>query len=914
MRTHPDEARARHLEELLQLTEERFLATFELAPVGIAHLAPDGRWLRVNQRLCSILGYSCEELLELRFQELTHPEDLAADLDQALRTVAGEQASYTIEKRYVRKDGSSVWANVRITLVREKRSEKPLFFVAVVDDVTDRRRAEQALLRHATELRTLLDRLPDVVARFDLEGRHLYVNPAVERATGRAAAEFLGRTNRELGMVEHLAEQWEEAQRAAIRSDEVQELHFVFPSPDGERRFWSFLVPEHDEEGRIVGLLSVARDVTGAGVPHLPPDGIVLPPALGEGEAAFRALFQHAAVGIAEVGTDGRCLRANDRFCDIVGYPPDELRGVSFHQVTHPDDLAADALQVERMLAGEIDSYSMEKRYVGKDGRTTWAELTVSLVRDAAGRPWRFVAVVEDLRGRKLAESRLAESEARFRFLAEMIPHLVWSARADGGLDYFNRRWLEYTGQTRDEAHASRWGGVLHPEDREHTLGSWRNSLRTVEPLSVECRLRRHDGEYRWHLWLALPLRDGSGAVERWFGTCTDIQLQKDAEQARRESEERLQAALDASATGTFRWSIRSGALDWDAALDRLFGLPSSDTPRTVEGFLARVHPGDRPRVVEAVARCASHGVDFHEEFRVVWPDGSVRWLLDKGRTYLDAEGRPLYMTGACVDITERKAVEAEREKLLAAAQAANRFKSEFLANMSHEIRTPINAVLGYADLLELGIGGSLEAGQLERVRRIQGSGRHLLALVNDVLDLAKVEAGEMHVLREEVAVHRVALDALEITDSLLAKRGVVLFDETGGCADGRVWGDPGRIRQILVNLLSNACKFSEPGGSIHVRCRAQPGTPQGVDSTWPGPWVALEVEDGGIGISPEMQELIFAPFVQDVGGRDRGGGTGLGLSISRMLASMMEGALTVRSTPGEGACFTLWLPASTSR
>lgn len=808
---HADSAavQVRHLREALELAEERFLATFELAPVGVAHVAPDGRWLRVNPRLCELLGYECDELVGLRFQDTTHPEDLAADLDEALRTLAGEQSEYRIEKRYVHKDGTAVWAEVQVALVREKATEKPLYFVAVIDDITEQRRAERALERHAHELQTLLERLPDIVTRFDREGRHLYVNPAVERATGRPAEEFIGRTNRELGMPLDLVEEWEGIQQEVVERDEPRELHFTFPSPDGPQQFWTRMVPEHHEDGRVVGVLAVARNLTRAEALGAELEQAIrtqvetwsdqtAEAALHESEARFRAIFEHAAVGMAQVGLDGDWIRVNDRLCEIVGYSREELLRRTFQDITHRDDLAEDLEHARRLVDGETEAYAMRKRYVRKDGETVWVNLTVSLVRDGRDRPLHFVSVVEDVSDRVLAEQRVAESEERFRFLAELIPHLVWSTRPDGYHDYYNQRWFEYTGLTYEDTKGPGWNEVLHPDDRERAWERWRRSLESGEPYSIEYRFRRHDGEYRWFLGLALPLvRDG--AIERWFGTCTDIQDLKDAEAALRESERELREARET-------------------------------------------------------------------------------------------------------------------------AERANRRKSEFVAAMAHEMRTPLNAVIGYADLLGAGVHAPLLESQQKLVDRIEAAADHLRTLVDETLDLARIEAGEMRVAREPLHVEAVVEEAVVIVEPMLREAAHDLAREGLDGAHPEVRGDAGHFRQILVNLLGNAAKFTDDGGAITVRCRIADAGPAGTgQAPHPGPggwnptaWLAIDVEDTGVGIASEHQERIFEPFAQAEGrieGRSRG--TGLGLAISRTLARLMDGDLTVESTPGEGSRFTLWLPAA---
>jgi PAS domain S-box-containing protein len=279
---------------------------------------------------------------------------------------------------------------------------------------------------------------------------------------------------------------------------------------------------------------------------------------------------------------------------------------------------------------------------------------------------------------------------------------------------------------------------------------------------------------------------------------------------------------------------------------------------------------------------------------------GMAAQALERARSY-DAER------------AERAAAEAaaEREReARAEAEAANRAKSEFLANMSHELRTPLNASLGYADLLELELAGPLTEGQRGYLERIRVSNRHLLGLVEDVLDLSKLSAGRMAVEREPADAAEVIRAALTLVQPQADARRVAVHDRCDGCTFSYV-GDEDRVRQVLVNLLSNAVKFTEPGGEVVVDAGTAEAPDAGARLAGSGPWTFFRVRDNGVGIAPEQLESVFLPFVQAETGRTRThGGTGLGLTISREFARLMGGDLTLRSTPGQGAAFTLWLPA----
>jgi signal transduction histidine kinase len=284
-------------------------------------------------------------------------------------------------------------------------------------------------------------------------------------------------------------------------------------------------------------------------------------------------------------------------------------------------------------------------------------------------------------------------------------------------------------------------------------------------------------------------------------------------------------------------------------------------------------------------------------------------------RAYPAADGLSVYFQ----DVTIRHHVDEARAEHLrraevaeAEASQANQVKSEFLATMSHELRTPLNAILGYTNLLELEVSGTINEEQRGHLRRLRSSGEHLLALVNDVLDLSKLEAGEMTLDSVAASVDDAVRAAIDLSTPAARARGVLVEHETLEEGAAAYVGDVMRVRQILVNLLSNAIKFTETGGGVHISSTRTVTPPNAFRLTGDGPWTLIVVRDTGIGIAPDHQATVFEPFKQVVGGRTRvQGGTGLGLAISRRLARQMGGDLQLVSKPGAGSTFTLWLPAT---
>ncbi len=390
------------------------------------------------------------------------------------------------------------------------------------------------------------------------------------------------------------------------------------------------------------------------------------------------------------------------------------------------------------------------------------------------------------------------------------------------------------------------------------------------------------------------PLPMGAGDAAGAGMVVTDITYRKRSERRLRDSEERFRTLIET--TATIVWTTTpSGELPPPQASWTAF---TGQAQAEYEGFgwLQAVHPEDRDATLDAWTRAVADGGLYAIDHRLRRADGEWRVMAARGVPILD-EGEIREWVGTHTDITERKLAEEELSAAKDAAEAANRAKSQFLANMSHELRTPLSAVIGYSEMIEEEMEETGEQHLLGDVRKIQSNARHLLSLINDVLDLSKIEADRMTTFAEEVDVEALARDVASTVESLVRqKRNEVVLDLSPGL--GAMWTDQVKLRQCLFNLISNAAKFTE-GGRITLRAERV------------GDDIVLSVADTGIGMTPEQLEKLFERFTQaDVSTTRRFGGTGLGLAITRAFCRLLGGDVTVASTYGEGSVFTIRLPA----
>jgi len=597
----------------------------------------------------------------------------------------------------------------------------------------------------------------------------------------------------------------------------------------------------------------------------------------------FSNAFEHAAIGMALIAVDSRRLRVNSAFCQMLGYSEAEMMSRTIHDITHPDDIEWDLVQRARALAGEIETYQWEKRYIHRSGSTVWGYLSCSLVRDADRQPLHFIVQVQDITERKLTEQVLRESEERFRALTELSSDWFWQQDE-------NFRFVQVSGEAPHMTAISRSAIGKTPWELNHVgmdgsiWAAYRARLERHEPFrDVEIPQRDRKGRVRYISISGAPIFDASGRFTGYHGTGRDNTEIRRVTEALRVSEAQLRDITDTlpaiisyvDANQRFRFHNRAYAEGLGLSREEIDG-------RTMQEVLGEEgYELARPWIEEVLS---GYPVTFERHRKT--PNGDFRdFIVNYFPRYGDGaeEGQVIGFYALGTDVTELKRIA--------------RMKGEFVSTVSHELRTPLTSIRGSLGLISGGVAGELP----EAVKTLVGIARsnceRLIRLINDILDIEKIESGKMRLDLQVVEFKPLLMQVLAANEGLGMVQNVSLklyFP------DGDLWirVDTDRLTQVMTNLLSNAIKFSPVGGVVEVHVLQA-----GLD-------LRVEVRDRGPGIPEEFRDRIFQKFSQADSSDVRvKSGTGLGLNISRAIIERMGGSIGFETEAGAGSTFYFQVP-----
>ncbi|KAK4550066.1 hypothetical protein LTR36_003033 [Oleoguttula mirabilis] len=564
--------------------------------------------------------------------------------------------------------------------------------------------------------------------------------------------------------------------------------------------------------------------------------------------------------------------------------------------------------------------------YSAKDGSRLVFDVAGQPLTDDKGEFLGGVVLFHDVTDYAQTISRQQEqNEKQFEVITNMIPQMIWRATPDGTHDYYSDRWYSYTGLSVEDSLGRGWLNAFHPDDLEVAKPRWVHSLATGDEFLTEYRCKHVDGQWRWMLGRATPMRDDEGNIIKWFGTCTDIHDVVLAREEARQTRAQLGRVVEHA-------RITLWAVDKERRLTLFEGKPMvSRTEEQVrmekQAFMGKSlwdifrmqgredEQMQYQRPIEDIlaGRSEDQTIEVQIQSNQRWFRTRIFPLLRQERKGGVEGGYSLDgVVGVSMDVTEMRSVaeqvkERDREnaRLMAqsvAAKEASKMKSQFLANMSHEIRTPIAGVIGMSELLLDDDMGELSNEQKDCAENIQRSANGLLTVINDILDFSKVESGRLDIEEVQFDLSVVVRDVNKMLGFAAERKGLKFTDDIEGLRSWKVMGDPGRLRQVMTNLLTNSIKFTSEG-SVTMRVNVQNETSETVE-------VHFTVEDTGIGIEEEVRRRLFKPFSQaDSSTARRFGGTGLGLTISKNLVELMHGQISLDSKLGVGTKATFWIP-----
>ena len=956
----------------MQESEEKYRSIFENALEGIFQSTPEGRFLSANPAMARIWGYETPEEMIASVKNIPRQIYVNPHLREELENLIQEKDEVRgLEYQVRKKNKEVIWVLENARTVRDA-SGKLLYYEGNIQDITERKQAEEKICQSRENQRILLDNIQTQV--WYLTDDHTY------GAVNKAHADFVGIKVEELAfkdMFEVFSKEFVEARQKknaeVFKTGQKVTTEAWVLNASGERRLISIVKsPKRDDKGNVEYVVCSAEDIT---------ERVQAEQALRESEEKLRSTLMSIDDLVFSLDMDGVFSEYYQPPGNSDVYlSPEMFLGKAYQEVLPPSiaQLFDDSISAALSSGGvEQIEYSLPML-----GETKWYNARISSRKNKVGEHIGTTVVVRDITKQKQAEAEIRHQISELETLYEN------GLAISGLLDQkkIARRVIEVLEQNLDWHHvairlyhsesdqlellAFNLPGVEKGEMKKQIdhlnqvvstpnqgLSGWvvkHKRTARISNLSEDNRYVETYPDLESGLYVPLMVGDsviGSIAVEskkksafsaederllltlanqaaislenaqlyldlqheleeRFFAEEQLVKLNLELEQrvATRTAEiestrRRLELATSVAGFGVWERTVGFDEQIWDAQMHNIYGTSSEEFKPTYAKWLEFVYPNDREMVKEKIERALEESVPYAIEYRIIRTDGSLRQIVSRAVALFDQENNRTKMIGVNIDVTTTRQAEETLRMANTELERALRVKDEFLANMSHELRTPLNAILGLSESLLEQIAGTLNEKQQRYLRTISESGHHLLEMINDILDLAKIEAGQVILDIGKVNIHQVCQASIRMVKQQAQKKEQKITVEIDEDIN-MLWADERRLKQMIVNLLSNAVKFTPQGGKLGIKVEARRANNA----------ILIRVWDNGIGISAEDQKRLFKPFVQlDSGLARENVGTGLGLALIAQLARLHGGHLEIDSTPNHGSCFTiclLWKPA----
>jgi PAS domain S-box-containing protein len=737
--------------------------------------------------------------------------------------------------------------------------------------------------------RLIIDSLPVLIAYLDSDMHFRMINKTGAEWYGRPESEIIGMRLDHVFGPQQIG--WRDQMKTAMRDGGGKyERRITYPD-EVTRDVRVMYAPHADADADINGLFLLIEDIS---------ERKIVQNALQESEERLRNFFDLPLVGSAIYAVlDKTWIALNDAFCEMLGYRRDELLTLDWLDITHPDDRARNIALYESSVSSDgSDTYTMDKRFIGKDGKIIYATIFAQTIRNADGDPAYNLLSVRDTTLQVQAEKDQRERDNLLRSIIDNAPSPISLKDLDGRYLLVNDAFARMRGLTPDEMIGTTTYDNAIKQHADAATAQHKKIVESQKTVSEERDTKLPDGSPYQEFITKFPIFGDNGKIISVGSVSTDISELKEAEVNLRNSESRFRDFAE-SASDSF----------WEMDKNLRFVRESSTNDGTFSGFnnilgktrweTADANPDKDPYWAAHKRQLEARRPFRNFEFWIPNSTGDRRCVSVSGVPRFDPDGEFIGYRGVAMDVTTLKKAEETVRAALEDARNANKAKRDFLANMSHELRTPLNAIVGFSEVLQSEYFGPMKnARYLDYANDISQSAKHLLSLVNDILDLSKIEAGKLELSFADIDLAAIASVAMrELQGQMRGKSQHFLLDIDRSAAEIRA--DETAVRQMMTNLLSNAIKFTPEHGEISLSV-----TSAGVN------FVKISISDTGIGIPSADIEKIMSPFGQS-GDIElaREGGTGLGLAIVDALVNLHNGSLEIDSAVGTGTQVHITLP-----
>jgi len=750
-------------------------------------------------------------------------------------------------------------------------------------DVTAARLAEE----EKAKLAAIVESSDDAIISKTLEGVVSSWNNAAEKLFGYTEEEMIGQPITKLIPQDRLDEEPLILLRLR-RGERVDHFETKRVAKNGKVLDISLTIsPIKDAQGKIIGASKIARDIT----EQKEATRLIL-----ENDERFRMAVEATGLGTWEYYPQAGKLEWSAECKRIYDVAPDQEIDFEFFE---QHIYAGDKMQVDTDIRKAMDPagnghYDVQFRILRTtDKQIRWVRAQGKVFFEG-NQPERFIGTILDITKEKLQQQALIESVELFQNMADNMPAMIWMSGSDKFNDYFNRTWLEFTGHTSAEENNEGWLNGVHPDDVQRCIATYNDALKDQESFYIEYRLRRHDGQYRWLADNSVPRYSSEGVFQGFISVCIDIDDQKRFREKIQDSELLFKTISNTSPAAL--WMTDKDGSDIFVNDTWLKWTGRSFPEEINRGWRSAVHEEDREKIDARFIQCYEARKTFSAEFRILSPQGNIRWCLTEGKPYFDINGFFAGYAGSVTDITELKNLEQR--------------KDDFIKMASHELKTPITSINGYVQLL-LNIYHEAEAESLQLSRATVKSSLTTIAkqvnkltrLISELLDLSKIESGRLELHCTKFDLTELVEEIVEDIRHTTSSHAIIVESNF----DGKIYGDKDRIGQVLMNLLTNAIKYSPDADKVEVY----------VDGN--GSMASVRVKDYGIGIDQKDFKKIFDRFYRAEGKSEQTyPGFGIGLFIASEVVQRHGGTINVSSvkahpvdqaTRRKGSIFTVNLP-----